>query len=455
MKVAASFRDPSGFLFQQAGVLYRQVNKSYKTHYDMLMKSGLYERLVKGGILIPHQEAHIKPPEPTLAYKVIKPEPVRFISYPYEWGFQAFKDAALVTLRLHYRALEFDMVLKDASAYNIQIHKGRMRLIDTLSFEKYKPGEPWVAYKQFCQHFLAPLALMAYQDVRISQLMRVYIDGIPLDLAVKLLPLKARMNLSLLSHIYLHANAQAHYADSGGTKSASISKNAMLALIDSLESTVKKLQLKDRGTEWADYYDITNYSEAAFEEKKKLVGAFISQCKPQAVWDLGGNTGVFSRLASDKGIFTVSFDIDPNAVNENYSQMRANKEQSIVPLVLDLTNPSAGIGWENNERESFMQRAPTDLVMALALVHHLAISNNVPLAKLADFFHKLGKWLIIEFVPKSDSQVEKLLSSREDIFIDYDEKGFETAFKPYFEIKKKAVIKGTKRSLYLMAAKKK
>ncbi len=455
MKVAASFRDPSGFLFQQGGVLYRQVNKSYKVHYDHLMRSGLYERLVKGGILIPHQEANVKAPEPGLAYRVIKPEVVPFISYPYEWSFRALKDAALVTLRLHYRALEFDMILKDASAYNIQMHKGRMRLIDTLSFEKYTPGEPWVAYKQFCQHFLAPLALMTYQDVRLSQLMRVYIDGVPLDLAVKLLPLKARLNLGLFSHIYLHANAQTKYADSGGVREASISKNAMLALIDSLESTIKKLNIKDTGTEWADYYDITNYSEAAFEGKKKLVSDLIAQCKPQKVWDLGGNTGVFSRLASDKGIFTVSFDIDPNAVNENYQEMRDNKEQSIVPLVLDLTNPSAGIGWENCERESFMQRGPVDLVMALALVHHLAISNNVPLGKLAEFFRKLCKWLIIEFVPKGDSQVEKLLSSREDIFVDYNEKGFEEAFKQFFEIKKKTIIKGTKRTLYLMTGKKK
>ncbi len=455
MKVAASFRDPSGFLFQQGGVLYRQVNKTYKVHYDVLMKSGLYEYLTKYSLLIPHQEVNIKAPEPSLAYKVIKPELVLFISYPYEWSFKALKDAALVTLRLHYRALEHDMVLKDASAYNIQMHKGHMRLIDTLSFEKYMPGEPWVAYKQFCQHFLAPLALMAYQDVRLSQLMRVYIDGIPLDLTAKLLPLKARLNLGLFSHIYLHANAQSRYADTAGTKAANISKTAMLALIDSLESTVKKLHLKEISTEWADYYDITNYTDAAFEEKKKLVSAYVDQCKPRKVWDLGGNTGVFSRLASNKGIFTVSFDIDPNAVDENYQEMRDNKEKNIVPLVLDLTNPSSGIGWENTERESFMQRGPVDLVMALALVHHLAISNNVPLLKLAEFFKKLSKWLIIEFIPKADSQVEKLLLSRVDIFVDYHEKGFEEAFKQHFEIKKKVAIKGTKRTLYLMTAKKK
>ncbi len=209
----ASFRDPSGFLFSHEGVLYRQVNQAYAADFSRLMDSGLYDKLIKAGLLIPHFESDIKPPQPELAYKVIRPEGVPFISYPYEWSFGELKDAALATLSIQKRALKMGMTLKDASAYNIQFHQGRPVLIDTLSFEIYKEGEPWVAYRQFCQHFLAPLALMAYRDIRLSQLMRVYIDGIPLDLASELLPMRTRFNLGLATHIHLHASAQKRYAD--------------------------------------------------------------------------------------------------------------------------------------------------------------------------------------------------------------------------------------------------
>jgi len=183
-RIAASFRDPSGFMFNQKGLVYRQINKSYQADYDTLMESGLYERLTKSGAMIAHEEVDkALALIPDLVYKVVKPEPIDFISYPYEWCFGQLREAALLTLAIAKRSLEFGMSLKDASAYNVQHFKGRAVLIDTLSFEIYREGEPWIAYRQFCQHFLAPLALMVYCDVRLSQLMRVNIDGIPLDLA--------------------------------------------------------------------------------------------------------------------------------------------------------------------------------------------------------------------------------------------------------------------------------
>jgi hypothetical protein len=212
-KLSASFRDPSGFLFTDNGILYRQINRAYSKDYARLMDSGLYDRLIKASLLIPHVEADHAPVESEAAFKVIQPERVPFISYPYEWSFSQLKDAALATLSIQKRAMKLDMSLKDASAYNIQFVRGKATLIDTLSFEIYKEGEPWVAYKQFCQHFLAPLALMAYRDVRLSQLLRVYIDGMPLDLASELLPAKTKFNFGLLTHIHIHAGAQKRYSD--------------------------------------------------------------------------------------------------------------------------------------------------------------------------------------------------------------------------------------------------
>lgn len=454
--LSASFRDPSGFLFERDGVLYRQVNQLYQPHYDQLMQSGLYERLVKAKRLIPHQEVSVEPLQPELAYKVIQPERLAFISYPYEWSFSQLKDAALLTLKLQKRALEYGMWLKDASAYNIQFHQGRPVLIDTLSFERYPEGQPWVAYRQFCQHFLAPLALMAYRDVRLNQLLRVYIDGVPLDLASRLLPWHTRLNFGLSAHIHLHAAAQQRYSDKAvqpGAQQRQVSKMGLIGLIDSLENTVRKLKWQPAGTEWGDYYDATNYTRDAFEQKKQLVDRWIEQLQPAQVWDLGANTGVFSRLASDRGIFTVAADIDPAAVDKSYQEMRQKKETCLHPLLIDLTNPSPALGWHNQERDSLIERGPVDLVLALALVHHLAISNNVPLVDVARFFAHLGRSAIVEFVPKSDSQVQRLLSSRVDIFPNYTREGFEAAFGQFFTIRAVEAVEGSQRLLYLLGRK--
>jgi ribosomal protein L11 methylase PrmA len=280
----------------------------------------------------------------------------------------------------------------------------------------------------------------------------VYIDGVPLDLASALLPFKTKMNFGLLTHIHIHAGAQKKYSDKvdAAPRKGAMSKQALTGLIESLESTVKKLTWKPAGTEWGDYYDNTNYTDSAFEHKKQLVKDWAAEIKPNLVWDLGGNTGIFSREAAASGAFTVSFDIDPAAVEQNYRIVKKNKEQNILPLVLDLTNPSPALGWDNAERDSFGGRGPADMVLALAVIHHLAISNNVPLTQLADFFAARGKWLVIEFVPKSDSQVKKLLATREDIFPNYTKAGFEEAFGKVFKIHKIESIHDSERHLYLM-----
>jgi hypothetical protein len=409
--------------------------------------------LVKAGLLIPHQEVEQGEAQDEAAYKILQPELVPFISYPYEWSFGQYKDAALATLSIQKRALKVGMSLKDASAYNIQFMDGKPVLIDTLSFETYQEGQPWVAYKQFCQHFLAPLALMALKDVRLSQLMRVYIDGIPLDLASQILPGSSRLNFGLLTHIHMHASAQKRYADTEIKQPkgrSGMSKQAMQGLIESLRATIRKLDWKAGGTEWGNYYEITNYSDAAFKHKKEVITGWVEHVKPTLVWDLGANNGEFSRIASEAGVYTVSSDIDPTAVEQNYRRVRKENERNLLPLVLDLTNPSPALGWANKERDAIGQRNPADMLFALALIHHLAISNNVPLPRVAEFFADVGKWLAIEFVPKSDSQVQKLLKSRVDIFDQYTQNEFEKAFEEYYIIHEAISIKESERTLYLL-----
>lgn len=451
--IASSFRDPSGFLFFHDGMLYRQIEPGYRENYDYLMQSGLYRALVEAGLLIAHEEVEQSPAVSETAYKILWPDLIPFITYPYEWCFSQFKQAALVTLRVQQTALEFGMSLKDCSAYNVQFQGCRPVFIDTLSFEKYREGRPWIAYGQFCQHFLAPLAMMSYTDIRLNQLLRIYMDGIPLDLASALLPWSSRLRFSILAHIHLHAKSQKHYADkelSEAAREQKLSRNALRGLIQSLTAAVTQLRWKPQGTAWSEYYMDTNYSTQGFEHKKQLVADFLERARPQRVLDLGANLGIFSRISSERGILTISADLDPAAVEKNYLESLVKNETHLLPVLLDLKNPSPGIGWENQERMLFLERAPADLVMALALVHHLAIANNLPLGKVSEFFKELCQWLIIEFVPKSDSQVQRLLRSREDIFPDYKQDAFESAFGRIFNLVDAVRIQGTERTLYLM-----
>jgi len=447
----SSFRDPSGVLFYYNEELYRQINTIYKDEYDLLLNSGLYEELTKKEFLIPHEEVEIQPFEPEKYYKIIKPKKIPFISYSFEWSFSQFKDAALLVLEIQKIAMNYGMKLKDATSYNIQFFNGKPILIDSLSFEKYKEGDFWEAYRQFCQHFFAPLVLMSHKDIRLNQLLRIFIDGIPLDLASKLLPTKTKMVFSILTHIHAHSKSQKHYEDkTPDLKEKKLSKNSYLGIIESLHSGIKKLSWKSKDTEWGDYYSDTNYSDVAFSEKKAILNDLIEKIKPDRVIDLGANTGIFSRIASNKGIETISYDIDPIAVEKNYLQVKKDNETKLLPLQIDLTNPSPNLGWRNNERMSFMDRGITDTVIALALIHHLAISNNLPFEQITQFFSQICKNLIIEFVPKSDSQVQRLLSTRKDIFDQYTQENFEKTFGNYFKIIESIKVKDSERVIYRM-----
>ena len=293
---------------------------------------------------------------------------------------------------------------------------------------------------------------MAARIPRLAQLLRIYIDGIPLDLASLLLPAKTRLSATLQMHIHLHAASQKRYASSALPVKRQMSKTSMLGWIDSLETAVNGLRWSPAGTTWGEYYAETNYSPAGLEHKKALVADFLRQVQPRHVWDLGANTGLFSRIASQAGAYTVAFDIDPGAVELNYLESRKKAETNLLPLLLDLTNPSPGIGWGNRERMAFGERAKADAILALALVHHLAIANNLPLGRLAPNLRALGRWLIVEFVPKDDSQVQRLLASRQDIFPEYTQAHFEGAFAAHYSIHRAEAIQDSLRTLYLMEA---
>ncbi|MCK4994804.1 MAG: SAM-dependent methyltransferase [Candidatus Omnitrophica bacterium] len=449
-KIPGSFRDPDGYVFSHEESIYRCITHNYQDNYEHFIASGLYKALTSENLLIKHIEIDKTENFPKDAFKVIKPYLIPFISYPYEWCFSQLKQAALTTLKIQKTSMRFKMSLKDCSAYNIQFLHNRAVLIDTLSFEKYDEFRPWPAYRQFCQHFLAPLALMSYKDVRLNQLLRIFIDGIPLDMASALLPKSTYLNLPLFLHIHLHARFQKKLSSRKSPSFLKANRLGLLGMLEQLESLIKNLKFKTANNNWHNYYQDNSYSNAAFTHKKEIVSEFLDIINPKTIWDLGANKGIFSSLAAKKGSLVIAFDNEPGLIEKFYLNCQKTGSSNILPLVLDLSNPSPDIGWENKERTSLFNRGPAHTIMALALIHHLTISNNVSLKRIAAFFANNCTWAIIEFIPKDDPQAIKLLTSRKDIFSSYTRKNFEKTFSTLFKIHSQTKIKESKRTVYLI-----
>ncbi len=450
----ASWRDPSGFMYRREGVLLRQVQPAWAEEWRAFSASPLARSLVQKGRLVAWQDAPLSDAYDERAAAVIRPDVVPFISYPYEWTFGQLQDAALLTLDIQAAAIAQDWTLKDASAYNVQLRGVTPVLIDHLSFQRLAPESPWVAYQQFCEHFLAPLALMARRDVRMGRLLRDQIDGIPLDLAATLLPGRTRLKLGLGAHIHLHARSQrGHAGDARKPADVTLSRSRLAALIESLRGTVSGLSWRPAGTEWADYADRehASYEGGAPDAKETIVRDLLRASGPGAgrsCWDLGANTGRFSAIAASLGYRVLSFDIDPAAAERHYRALKAHGRTDTTPLVMDLADPSPGLGWALRERDSLLERANADVIMALALVHHLGIGRNVPLAMVMDLFAGLAPQAIVEWVPRGDPMVDILLASREDVFTDYTTEGFETAIAARFQVVSRTPIPGSPRVLY-------
>lgn len=447
----ASFRDPSGYMFHDGDTLRRAINPIYFPQYEKLKSTGLFDTLIKKGLLIPHEETSVSESQ-----IVITPEPIPFITNPYEWSFEQFKHAALLTLQIQKYALSKGFILKDASAYNVTFHKGKAIFIDTLSFDFYEEGTPWRAYKQFITHFFGPLVLAKYHGTEILKMLQTHIDGIPVSLISSLLPGKTKLSSTLYTNIHLLAKMENKHSEDykAETKVATLSKKAQNNIITVLFDYIKGLKLKE-ASEWGDYYDKTNYNDAAFQAKKELIQKWVQPLKVEKLIDVGGNDGTFARTVLHDVKDVIVTDIDNNAVGYNYQQVQKNGESNMLPFVCDVLQPAPGIGFNNTERSSLIERladyAP-DVTMALALIHHITLSGNVPFEKSAEFFATFAKYLIIEFPKREDSWVESLLVRKREFinhFDFYNEVEFEKGYSKYFKLEKKEAIAGTQRILYL------
>ncbi len=440
-------------MFVENGVVRRQINSTYFSQYDKLMASGLYASLSASSMLVKHDLI-----DGTPTRKIIQPEQLAFISYPYEWSFSQLKDAALLTLNVHLTALNHGMVLKDATAFNVQFVNAKAVFIDTLSFDFYQDGAPWVAYGQFCRHFLAPLLLMKHIASDLVRLQTIFLDGIPLEMASAMLPLRTHLSPQIKLNIHMHAKSlRKHKEKFAVEKQPTLALTTQKNIVNSLIGLVQGLR-QETHTEWGDYYSIANYDDAAFRFKETVVAKWVKEAGVKRLWDIGGNDGHFSRLVQDQCEWVLCTDIDAVAVDKNYLECKKRNDTKIIPLVVDYKNPTPGLGFANEERQGLQARVNRfgpDCVLALALIHHLCISDNCSFDMLAESFSSFAENLIIEFVHPTDSWAAKLLDSKrgaKHLFDFYNKGDFESAFSRRYRIVEQVAVPASERTLYLMRA---
>ena len=449
VKEPSSFRDPDSVLEFDTKFYYRKISANYLPHYLFFKKSGLKDELIKEGYILPFEEIVDEQPNVGFANQVLKTEKIPFVSYPYEWSFSQLKTAALQTLKINLKALEFGMILKDSSVYNIQFIGSKAIFIDISSFEIHKSNSLWSGYQQFCRHFLAPLLLASYKDVRLIKLLLLNLDGLDLSFTRKLLPIKSLFNTGVLLHLILNTTG----IKTSRNKKNNLKEQGLISILVHLTDTIENLKLKNKNSEWADYYNNTNYSDSGLLQKASIIETFIKELNIKTALDVGANDGKFSKLLSNSSIYTVSTDIDELAVEKNFIDALRDENDNLLSLHLNFANPTPSIGWDNTERKSFYDRAKFDLVLALAVVHHFVITYDLSFEMIAEKFSQIGKYLIIEFPLPEDEKVQFISRNKPSQFSNYNIENFKSAFEKYFLELDNKFIESNSRVIFLYAKK--
>ncbi len=430
-----SFRDPGGQVFLGDSHVYRTVNPPAVDDFDFVEASGLIDALVADGLVLASDkvDSSVLGQSCGDARYVIEHPKLPFISYPYEWTFSALKAAALLHMDIHLKALEHGVTLSDASAFNVQFNGAKPVFIDRLSFVKYRDGEIWAGHGQFCEQFLNPLLLRAFFGIPHNAWYRGAQEGIPTEAIRALLPVRRMLSWNVLTHIVLQSAIQSRVKSGGDADSAKshelrkvgLPKTALESMLRRLRRWIATLTPADKGkTTWQDYANNNSYADAEAAMKRGFVERFVTAGKPKTVWDLGCNTGAYSAAALSAGAdYVVGFDFDQGALEHGFRNAREN-DLPMQMVYLDAANPASDQGWAEAERQGLHRRASADALLALAFVHHLAIAKNIPLDRVVGWLVGLAPTGVIEFVPKTDPMVQRLLQFRPDIFPDYHEENF-------------------------------
>ena len=452
-----SFRDRESRVFYEGDAVFRGLSKQALKEWEALSSTEFFKRLTLQGKLI-HTErinsaSMAKSAKGENWEAILKHQPIPFISYPYEWSFGMLKDAALLQLELMQAALDEDMILKDASAFNFQWMGARPVFIDIPSFEKWRPGEPWVAYQQFCQMFLYPLFLQAYKGLSFQPWLRGNIEGIESEQCNKIMSIRDYIRPGVFTHVFLQSKIQVKYSQTQRDVKKDLidigfGKNLILANVKRLYKLIQGLTWSPSKSEWSSYGTAHSYTDDDFQAKQNFIRRSVSLRPRCLIWDMGCNTGIFSKIASEQSDYVVAMDADALSVERFYQSLKTEGNTSILPMVMNLTDPSPSLGWRGVERKALAHRGKPDLILCLALIHHLVITANIPLREFIEWLAGLGTELVIEYVTKDDPMVKRLLRNKKDNYADYEQGHFEKCLSCSFHVAQQHRLNSGTRILY-------
>jgi len=451
-----SFRDPRSRVFTSGGDVLRALDEDGLADWRAFAASRAASELLGSGKVVATEllDPSDVPVELGNAAGVLRHERIPFVSYPYEWAFGMLKDAALLQLELLRVSLDDAFVLKDSSPYNVQWRGARPVFIDVGSFLPLPAGEPWVGYRQFCMLYLYPLLLQALKDVPFQPWLRGSIDGITPEQCRNLLSARDRLHRGLFTHVFMHARLDRRYADTSRDvktelQRAGFKKELIVANVRGLERMIGRLEWLPSASEWSDYGETNSYSDADAAQKLEFVRRAAAARRWQRVWDLGCNDGRFSRAAAEHAEYVVAIDGDAAVVERLYRELRSEQSEKILPLTMNIVDPSPALGWRGAERRTLAERGTPELTLCLALVHHVAITGNVPLAEYVDWLRSLDTTLVIEFPTPDDPMVKRLLAAkRERTHADYERAEFEGVLRRRFDVEESLELSSGTRVLY-------
>lgn len=454
----ASFRDPDSAVFYADDLVLRGLSERAAQDWERLRTTNFFPRLVAAGQVVA-TEVHDEQrsglsPRGTPWSVVLRHERVPVVSYPFEWPFSMLREAAGLHLDVLAAALDDGMSTKDGTAYNVQFVGARPVFVDIGSFEV--ATGPWPGYRQFCQTMLFPLLIQAHLGVPFQPLLRGRVDGLgPSEVAGMFRGL-GRFRKGVFRNVTLHSVLERRVTSSSEDVKQRLGKAGFgvelaKAATGKLRKLVSRLDVGKRSSTWSDYRDTCSYSDDDVIAKQDFVRAVLKDASPSLVLDLGANDGEYSLLAADHADYVVAVDADEAVIDRLYRRLRSTGREDVLPLVMNLADPSGGLGWANRERAAFSERVRPDVTLALALVHHLAIGANVPLAQVIDWLGTFGGRQVVEFVHPDDPMVQRLLANKPPgLFGDYQRDSFETLLAERAQVEHSETLPGGTRTLYLV-----
>jgi hypothetical protein len=453
-----SFRDPATRVFYAEGRVFRGLDATAAEDWAKLSATSFFPTLLAEGKAVGTESVALTDVPGTLPGEfaaILEHAKIPFISYPYEWTFEMLRDAALLHLEILLAALGEDVTMKDGYAFNVQWEGRKPVFIDIGSFELLRTSGPWIGYRQFCQTFLYPLMLEAHLGIPFQRYLLGHLDGLEPTEMRRIFAGRKRFKKGVFRHVYLHSLAESKVTQ-GGTAlkdemgKAGFGKELTLATVKKLHKLIGKLRSKRSESGWKQYRETCSYSDDDRATKERFIRAAVDGMNPALSWDLGCNDGAYSRMIAESGGTVVAVDYDDVTVDALYQSLRNDGPDNILPLVMNLVDPSPARGWRNEERRAFTDRSDPDLVLALALVHHLAIAANVPLAQVVSWFRSLGATVIVEFVEPHDPMASQLLGNKPTgMFDDYRIDVFEKLLEEHFTIARREALPSGSRTLYL------